>query len=170
MYIEAQRLMVSIWRGLAFEVNWAAVFLTLFAMEACAVQNSQSNPMTIPMVTIQKGNFSGIHQPLQVTVSDEKEWEALWKKHTSIQSPPPPLPAVDFSTEMVVGLFAGDKTTGGYDVEISKVELKDLDLLIFYVEKNPAPGGMAIQAVTQPFHIVKVPKHDGPIIFMNLAP
>jgi hypothetical protein len=170
VYIEARQLMVPMWRGLAFKANLAAVFLILFAIEACAAQNSPSNPMTIPVVTILKGNFSGIHQPLQVTVRDQKEWEALWKRHTSNQSPPSPLPAVDFTTEMVVGLFAGDKTTGGYEVEISRAELKGSDLYIFYLERNPAPGGMAIQAITQPFHLVKLAKHDGPLEFVKLAP
>src|SRR5215467_4797866 len=165
MYSETQRLVVPIRGGLAFKTNWAAVFLILFAMEACAAQNSQSNPVTIPVVTIQKGNFSGIHQPLQVTVRDQKEWQALWKKYTSNQSPPSPLPAVDFTTDMVVGLFAGDKTTGGYEVEINRAELKGTDLYIFYVEKNPPPGGMTIQSITQPFHLVKLAKHDGPVIF-----
>jgi len=170
MSIEPRRLRNPVWRRLVFKVYWAAVFLTLLVMEACAAQNSRSNPMTIPVVTIQKGNFSGIHEPLQVTVRDQTEWEALWKRHTSNQSPPLPVPVVDFGTEMVVGLFAGDKTTGGYEVEITGAELKGSNLYIFYLEKNPAPGGMTIQAVTQPFHLIKLARQDIPVVFVKRNP
>ena len=126
--------------------------------------------MAIPLTTIQKGNFSGIREPLQVTVRTQDAWESLWKKHTSIQSPPSPLPAVNFTTEMVVGIFAGEKTTGGYDVELTRAELKDSTLYVYYVEKNPASGGMAIQALTQPFNLAKLARHDGAVVFVKQSP
>ena len=123
--------------------------------------------MAISLTTIQKGNFSGIREPLEIVVRTPDAWETLWKRHTSIQNPSSTLPAVNFTTEMVVGIFAGEKTTGGYDVEITRAELKDSTLYIYYVEKNPAKGGMTIQALTQPFHLVKLPKHDGPVAFVK---
>jgi len=149
---------------------FAAVFLSLWVLDACAAQAPLPNPMTIPLTTIQKGNFSDIREPLQVIVRTQEAWEDLWKRHTSIQSPRSPLPTINFATEMVVGLFAGEKTTGGYDVELTRAELKDSNLYIYFAEKTPIPGGMAIQALTQPFHLAKLAKHDAAVIFVKLGP
>jgi hypothetical protein len=150
--------------------NFAAVVLYFFAIDACIAQAPSSNPMTIPLTTIQKGNFSGIREPLQVVVRTQDEWNNLWKRHASIQSPPSPLPVVNFTTEMVVGIFAGEKTTGGYEAEITSAELKDSSLYVYYVEKSSTPGGMAIQALTQPFHLAKLPRYELPIVFVKGSP
>ena len=71
---------------------------------------------------------------------------------------------------MVIGLFAGEKSTGGYEVEITRAELKNSTLYIYYVEKSLASGGMAIQALTQPFHLAKLPRYDAPVVFVDLSP
>ena len=67
-------------------------------------------------------------------------------------------------------IFAGEKTSGGYDVELTRAELKDSTLYVYYVEKNPASGGMAIQALTQPFHLAKLARHDGAVVFVKQSP
>ena len=124
--------------------------------------------MPIPITTLQKGNFSGIRQPLQAVVRNRQEWTALWQRHTSIQSPPTPLPAVDFTVEMIAGLFAGEKRSGGYEIDITGAAQIDSTLFIYHEEKTPAPGGMVIQAITQPFHLIKLKRSDLAIVFEKL--
>jgi PrcB C-terminal len=73
---------------------------------------------------------------------------------------------VDFDREMVVGIFLGEKSTGGYEIEIVRAEQGDSSLYFYYREKSPPPGAMVTQALTQPFHLVRVAKYDNPqIIF-----
>jgi PrcB C-terminal len=73
---------------------------------------------------------------------------------------------VDFDREMVVGIFLGEKSTGGYEVEIVRAEQRDSSLYFYYREKAPPPGAMVTQALTQPFHLVRVAKYGNPqIIF-----
>jgi hypothetical protein len=170
LFPSVQRLAIPVRRKVAWGANVAVLFLFFFTVDVCLAQAPPSNPMAIPLTTIQKGNFSGIREPLQVTVRTQNEWEDLWKRHTSIQSPPSSLPSVNFTTEMVVGLFAGEKTTGGYDVELTRAELKDSTLYVYYVERNPASGGMAIQALTQPFNLAKLARHDGAVVFVKQSP
>jgi len=45
-------------------------------------------------------------------------------------------------------------------VEIIRAEQTDGALIIRYREKNPPPGGIVIQALTQPFHIIKAVRDD----------
>jgi hypothetical protein len=157
-------------RGI-FWVDLAVLVLPLCVIVASAAQGplaANLAQMAISVTTIQKGNFSGIREPLQIVVRAQDEWEKLWKRHTAIQSPPSLPPAVNFATEMVIGLFAGEKTTGGYDSEITSVEIKDGRLEVFYTEKAPPPGGIGIQALTQPFHLIKLPRSDIPVVFIRL--
>ena len=70
---------------------------------------------------------------------------------------------------MVAAVFLGEKTTGGYEVEITQAELQNSSLKIQYIEKTPTPGGMTIQALSQPFHLVKLPRYDAQVVFSKLA-
>ena len=113
---------------------------------------------TIPVTyrSVGKGYRSGVRDPLQIVARNQSEWTAIWRQHSLSDSGSRPPPAVDFDKEVIVALFLGEKPTGGYDVQISRVEQSDDALTIYYREKNPSPGGMVTQALTQPFHIVRI--------------
>ena len=106
--------------------------------------------------TIDKGSQSGLREPLQAIVRGPAEWKTLWQKHASTKPNPPPAPAVDFSKDIVAGVFLGEKPTGGFDVEIVRVDQTGAAVVIEYREKSPLPGSFVTQALTQPFHIVKI--------------
>jgi hypothetical protein len=106
--------------------------------------------------TVLKGYRSGVRDSLEAIARNQPEWSALWKRHASIEPNLAPPPAIDFSKEIVVAVFLGEKPTGGHDVEIVGAERSDGTLLISFVEKSPRPGGVVTQAFTQPFHIVRV--------------
>ena len=65
-------------------------------------------------------------------------------------------PAINFVKYTVVGLFLGDKPTGGYEAAIVRAEPSNADLVILYRERSPTGQGMVIQSLTQPFHIIQV--------------
>jgi hypothetical protein len=121
---------------------------------AAAEISTKTKPVAFQ--TIVKGSRSGVREPLQIAIRIQAEWDALWKRHVSIETNPPPSPAIDFNKEIVIGVFLGEKPTGGYDVEIIRAEQSDGALVIHYREKSPLPGGIVIQALTQPFHIIRV--------------
>jgi hypothetical protein len=113
---------------------------------------------TIPVTfrSVGKGYRSGVRAPLQIVARSQNEWTALWRQHASGDSSSRPPPAIDFEKEVVVALFLGERPTGGYDVQISRAEQTNDGLTIYYREKDPPLGGMVIQALTQPFHIVRI--------------
>jgi hypothetical protein len=71
---------------------------------------------------------------------------------------------------MVVGLFVGEKSTGGYEVEITRAERRDAKLYLYYVEKSPPRDAMVTQVLTQPYHLVKIPRDDTPVTFVRQNP
>jgi len=83
--------------------------------------------------TVVKGSRSGVREPLQIVIRNPAEWDALWKRHVSIEANPPPPPAIDFNKQIVIGVFLGEKPTGGYDVEIIGTEQSDGALIIHFV-------------------------------------
>jgi hypothetical protein len=148
------------------------LFLNISLSQAHAVTNSRPLPqlaagqsdtkLTVDtsFQTVVKGARSGVRDPLQIVIRSQAEWDALWKRHVSIETNPPPPPAIDFNKQIVIGVFLGEKPTGGYDVEITRAEQSDGALVLHYREKSPLPGSIAIQVLTQPFHIIQVVRDD----------
>ena len=110
----------------------------------------------VSVQTIEMGSQSGVRESLAIVIRGQAEWEDLWQRHASIKANLPPAPVVDFTKETVVGVFLGEKPTGGYDIEIVRAERIDGTLLISFAEKGPQAGAILTQALTQPFHIVRV--------------
>ena len=111
----------------------------------------------VPFQTVAKGHRSGIRASSQVVVRNQAEWAALWKNHTSFEANAAPPPTIDFSKEIAVGVFLGEKPTGGHEVEILRIDKEDgAGVSVSFVERQPPAGSVVTQAFTQPFHIVQL--------------
>lgn len=119
---------------------------------------------TPSFTNVAKGDSSGQQLARQVTVRTAAEWKALWKDH----APTEKMPTVEFARDMVVGIFLGTKPSAGHEVEIVGVRPEGKELVVEYVQKQPAPGTMAAQILTEPFHLVAVPKHAGTVRFIHV--
>ncbi len=113
---------------------------------------------------VAKGDVSEQQLAKQVTVRTAAEWKALWNDH----APTGKMPTVDFAKAMVVGIFLGTKPSAGHDVEIVGVRTQEKDLIVEYVQKQPGRGTIAAQILTEPFHLVAVPKHAGTVRFVEV--
>ena len=113
---------------------------------------------------VAKGNASEQQDAKQVTVRTPSEWETLWKAH----APTVKMPSVDFTKNMVVGIFLGTKPSDGYQVEIVGVRTQEKELIVEYVQRTPGRGTMAAQILTEPYHLVSVPKHAGTVRFIHV--
>jgi protease stability complex PrcB-like protein len=147
-------LSISAW-SLVGVLGW-----TQFPFAAMAQEKMSELGTRLSTATVEKGYRSGVREPLQVVIRNQDEWNAFWKRHFFTSTNPPPAPIIDFNREMVVGIFLGEKRTGGYEVEIVRAERSDSALYFYYREKSPPPGAMVTQALTQPFHLVKLAKYE----------
>jgi len=154
---------------LAWGLLWMLVHLGAFpvvAAGACEGLPGSVAAGTVPFSTIARGVSSGIIDPIQVVIRNRDEWVAFWGRHTRIRVPTPAPPPVDFSREMVVGIFLGEQSTGGYTIEITKVERVESELRVHYRSRSPDPGAMRSQALTQPHHLIKLSRVGGPVVFV----
>lgn len=115
----------------------------------------------VAFTTYSEGQQSGIEERREVVIRDAKALAALWEIHAPGDTPPP----VDFGTSMVVGVFAGLRNTGGHEVEVTGVERDGDALVVEYRERAPGRGDMTAQVLTFPYHLVRVPRHGGPVRF-----
>jgi hypothetical protein len=90
------------------------------------------------MKTIDKGDQSNMDDGRQVAVKTEADWKALWQQH----SPDRPRPAVDFTKEIVLGVFLGSRPTAGYGLEIVGTTETGGTLVVRYKHSKPPRGMM----------------------------
>jgi hypothetical protein len=115
--------------------------------------------------TLAKGGFSGFQEPAEIVVTNATQWAEVWKKHSAQQKPAKPAPEVNFEKETVVLVSLGQKRSGGYSVEITGLEESDGKTRVIVKTTAPKPGGIQLQAITSPFHIVAVPRIKGSVVF-----
>lgn len=68
----------------------------------------------------------------------------------------PTQPAIDFGREVVVGVVADERPTGGYSIEIVSASRHGSSLEVTVREKRPDPGTMTIQMLTTPWALAAV--------------
>jgi hypothetical protein len=154
------RLMMSLSSALLLVAAFAA------AQDASNKPAVSQSDAGLPFESVARGNMSGVQTQRQVTVRTTDELQKLWKEH----SPDQKMPAIDFSSKMLVGVFLGSKPSEGYSVEIINVrsEGKDgKDLVVEYAQKQPGRGMMAAQILIEPYHLVSVAKHLGAVRFVE---
>jgi PrcB C-terminal len=145
--------------------------LTVYILFSSMLDSGAANaPSTLPVRSLARGVFSGVAEARREVIRDPASWEKLWKEHATSEKSAEIIPAVDFANEMVIAVTMGDRRTGGYSVEIERVEPAEKSLKIFVKQTAPRPGTMTIQTLTAPFHFVAVPKSDLKPEFVAINP
>ena len=131
----------------------AVVFALAAALLQAPAAPEKARPPYMPR-TIEKGDQSNVEDAKRVLVRTDAEWTTLWQQH----SPDRPKPAVDFSKEMVVGVFMGSRPNAGFSTAIVTTTAANGALIVRYTETVPKPGTVSAQILTFPYHLVAVPK------------
>ena len=121
-----------------------------------------SGPAPLAIRSIGRGAISRVDSPRQAVARTPEEWAALWGLH----APDRPLPAVDFSKEMVVAIFLGSRPSAGYAVEVTAVKaINDGAIVVQFYETQPPRDRVTAQVITDPYDIVAVPSRAGNVVF-----
>lgn len=106
-----------------------------------------------------------IKEPGQLVIRDATQWKAQWKRLGIPLKPPPAVPNVDFSTSMIVAVFAG-QGRGVLEIEVKGAERRAGCLLINVTERHLPDSLPATQFGNfRPFHVVKLPKTADRVVF-----
>ena len=109
--------------------------------------------------------YSGISQAQNFVIRDAAAWNDLWQRIYATQTPVPPLPDVDFNTQMVVASSIGGKPTGGYEVLLTGAARDSGGLVVAVRATSPGAHCIVTQAFTQPIDIARLAKTGGDVRF-----
>ena len=114
-----------------------------------------------PLRSLAQGSYSGIDAQRIEVIEEAPAFAALWRAHSATVSPPPPLPPVDFTREVVLAAFIGHRGSGGSSVAIEKLSGAN-PVTVEIVIKTPAADCPVRLALRQPFPLAAAPRRKGP--------
>ena len=126
-----------------------------------AVSLAGSALAPVSFTTISQSEQSGVEEARQVVLRTPEEWKALWTEH----APGQPMPAVDFTKSMVIGVFLGSRNTAGYRVTVTGIEHDSAIAVVTYREERPGARDTLAQVITFPHHLVRVERLPGEVKF-----
>jgi hypothetical protein len=134
----------------------------LTVLVACSAAQ-MSIPLT-QLVTLNAANNAFSSQTTLV-VRDQESWQELWSRMNATISPAPPVPAVDFSKDLVLVAAAGTRPTGGFSVAITNAAESGGEVIVNATITSPGRNCIVTQALTSPVHAVTMARRDAPISF-----
>jgi len=148
-------LSILVFAVLLFLVFW---FTAMLAGDESFPETTTTESLTFTVLA--EGSNSGIDEMNEAIISSQVEMDEMWKEHTAGVVLGAVAPAVDFETETVIAVFAGQKSSGGYGVEVTEVVETDWELIVYVDYTEPSEGSFTTQAITQPFQIISIPNID----------
>ncbi|MFP4206183.1 MAG: protease complex subunit PrcB family protein [Spirochaetaceae bacterium] len=136
------------------------------APEAGSEPRGEPVPMEFRIVS--RGTNAAQKEPLVARADTQAELRELWDRVARTRVPEPDPPEVDFEQQTLIAVFLGERSTGGYSVEIdtvcrtpeagseSSAAASEAVLHLCYTEYQPAEDAMVTMALTSPYVVVAV--------------
>jgi len=127
------------------------------------------NNQSVPFETIARdGLIHGREEKGDFVIHDASTLANLYSEMyppCPIPEEKPKPPQIDFNKQMVIAVFQGACSSGGYDIEINSLTRNDNGLEVLVKETMPRRDAVLTMAETYPAHIIKTEKYDGKINF-----
>lgn len=144
----------------------AACVLTFAVLDSPATGPAEAKPWR----EIASGTQSAIEEETRTVIQNQEQWRAWWKEHTknqfdTAQPDGQQPPKVDFEKETVLIATLGMRSTGGHQIRFSDLRRDDESMTVVLTSTSPGPDDMLTMALTHPFAVIAIPKHEGPVEF-----
>jgi hypothetical protein len=110
----------------------------------------------VPFEVIDPGGGYGYEDRDNFAIRDAVTWERLWLDLYSGHSHIPEVPAVNFTSEMLIAVFQGERSSSGYLTNITRITMTSASYKVYVDEKHPGEGCGVLTVMTYPYHIVKI--------------
>jgi PrcB C-terminal len=111
--------------------------------------------------------YSGFGEPARLVVRDSAQWAGLWATAFARQTTAPPLPAVDFDSDMIVVAALGARPSGGYDIAIEGVAPGKGGAVALVTTTVPGKACYTTAAITEPVVMLRVGAVAGRVRFLE---
>lgn len=130
------------------------------AASPSAVPSSAATPSPAPSAPagqgvvqiLAQGTSSGVHQPVNVIIRTNEEWQAVWGTHAQ-GAQGQAQPTIDLNQHSVIGIFLGDQPTIG-GIALDSIQQTQTGIAV-RAHALPAAQG---QTASTPFLLISVPK------------
>ncbi len=121
-----------------------------------------------------RGVQCGVQEPRDAVFRHADKWQSFWGKALAPYSNRlAKVPPVDFDKDMVVGVFLGERAKPNFEIEIRSIRPEDRPdvgkvLVVRYREIRKMQGVFVPPFAIQPFHLKRVPRFDGQVLFTQV--
>lgn len=132
----------------------------LSALIASCGGGGESPLEAVPVVPVRGASWYAEWPVRTYVIRSQQEWQAAWAEVKNIGNPPPPLPAVDFTQNAVVGASIGWTGNACTPFSIRHIERRGADYQVEYGFGEPPPrdaGCVAIIVPAYAFALVPAP-------------
>ncbi len=112
------------------------------------------------------GNATAITHVGQIVVRNDRQWIHFWSEHRPHEA----APEVDFTKDMVLGVFAGPRPADPFSIRITDVRSDADKLLVYYRERLPPVGTFAVNVTVYPYFIKVYPQSNLKVKFVPQEP
>jgi len=114
-------------------------------------------PVAVPETLPQEwrgNNDTSIQHNGQIVVQTDEQWIHFWAEH----HPDEAAPEVDFSRNMVVGVFLGERPADNFEVTITNIRTQGNALMVDYLQIDPPVGTYQVGKNSFPYDIKVIPR------------
>ena len=127
------------------------------------------NGNVIPRLHLGPWMYTGFDAGRRQIITDRTTLEATWATLYRGQDPIPPVPAVDFSEEVVVLVAMGGRPSSGYSIAVNRVQEDGNGRSIEVLEVSPGSSCVTLTVITSPADAVVLPAAQGlPVRFVEV--
>lgn len=149
----------------------AILLLGILLIAGCTYQQppldgSEEQELSFETVQNSQSCLSQV-EPLNTVITSIDEFKRFFVSFEEDVDPEDLSPPVDLSKEMIIGVFQGQKPTGGFSTEITKISEDKNKIKVYYTETSPDSNDIVTQATTTPCHLVKTKRSSKEVIFIR---
>lgn len=104
------------------------------------------------------------NNPAAVVAGSQEKMDQYFTKHENT-CPVASDPNIDFTKNILVGIFAGAKSTSGYTIKMTSIVENNCEILINFYESGPQAGESIVETPTYPSDFILIPRTNKTILF-----
>ena len=113
----------------------------------------------VPFEVIDSGGGYNYESRDNFIITNSTFWENLWLFLYSGHSHPPEVPIVNFTSEILIAVFQGERGSSGYSTNITRIVMTIVYYVVYVDEIHPGENCGILTVMTYPYQIVKIGDH-----------
>jgi hypothetical protein len=119
-------------------------------------------PQDISFAVLDEGqNAADMPTRKNYVVGSDTYLKWLWT--TAYGADAPDMPGINFDEEYVIGVFAGEQSSGGHGIRVISVTDADTVRMVKIEVTRPGAGCVVTDAITSPYQLIRLPASSLPL-------